>query len=225
MKIVISGAGVAGPALAHWLIRDGHEPDHRRKGAALPRRRLRHRLLGARLLARRAHGHPAGGAGGGLHVRGAALGRSRGPKAGGLPTDVVTTHDQWPLHQPAARRPCRDHLRTIEHHVESLFGDEHRGDRRARCRRSGRVRQWRDARFRSGRRRRRTAFAGSQSGLRAGATVRDASSAIASRPSQSSAIARAKNSFTSRHRRPDGSSRVSRCVETARCFCSCSATN
>ena len=26
MKIVISGAGVAGPALAHWLHRTGHEP-------------------------------------------------------------------------------------------------------------------------------------------------------------------------------------------------------
>ena len=26
MKIAISGAGVAGPALAHWLHRTGHEP-------------------------------------------------------------------------------------------------------------------------------------------------------------------------------------------------------
>ena len=26
MKIAISGAGVAGPALAHWLLRTGHEP-------------------------------------------------------------------------------------------------------------------------------------------------------------------------------------------------------
>ena len=26
MKIAISGAGVAGPTLAHWLHRTGHEP-------------------------------------------------------------------------------------------------------------------------------------------------------------------------------------------------------
>ena len=26
LKIAISGAGVAGPALAHWLHRSGHEP-------------------------------------------------------------------------------------------------------------------------------------------------------------------------------------------------------
>ena len=26
MKIAISGAGVAGPCLAYWLLRTGHEP-------------------------------------------------------------------------------------------------------------------------------------------------------------------------------------------------------
>jgi 2-polyprenyl-6-methoxyphenol hydroxylase-like FAD-dependent oxidoreductase len=26
MKIAISGAGVAGPTLAHWLMRQGHDP-------------------------------------------------------------------------------------------------------------------------------------------------------------------------------------------------------
>ena len=26
MKIAISGAGVAGPTLAYWLLRSGHEP-------------------------------------------------------------------------------------------------------------------------------------------------------------------------------------------------------
>ena len=26
MKILVSGAGIAGPTLAHWLLRGGHEP-------------------------------------------------------------------------------------------------------------------------------------------------------------------------------------------------------
>ena len=26
MKVCISGAGIAGPALAHWLLHHGHEP-------------------------------------------------------------------------------------------------------------------------------------------------------------------------------------------------------
>jgi 2-polyprenyl-6-methoxyphenol hydroxylase-like FAD-dependent oxidoreductase len=35
MKIAINGAGVAGPALAHWLLRYGHEPVLIEKAPAL----------------------------------------------------------------------------------------------------------------------------------------------------------------------------------------------
>ena len=45
MKIAISGAGVAGPSLAHWLHRTGHEPTLIER-AALSQRRLRDRFLG-----------------------------------------------------------------------------------------------------------------------------------------------------------------------------------
>ncbi|MGO9153420.1 FAD-dependent monooxygenase [Mycobacterium sp.] len=46
MRIAISGAGVAGAALAYWLHRTGHTPTVIRAGAEIPHRRLHDRFWG-----------------------------------------------------------------------------------------------------------------------------------------------------------------------------------
>ena len=60
MKVLISGAGIAGPTLAFWLAHYGFKPTIVEAAPPLAHRRLSHRLLGRRLRHRRPDGPVAG---------------------------------------------------------------------------------------------------------------------------------------------------------------------
>ena len=57
MRVLIVGAGIAGPTLAYWLLRAGHEPTLVERAPRAAPRWLPGRLLGRRLRRGRADGH------------------------------------------------------------------------------------------------------------------------------------------------------------------------
>jgi 2-polyprenyl-6-methoxyphenol hydroxylase-like FAD-dependent oxidoreductase len=123
MKICISGAGIAGPALAHWLLRHGHEPtlveiaprfrdggyiiDFWGKGFDLAERMgILPRVLDA-----------------GYRVREVRIVDEHGHRAGGFRTDsmVKTLGDRFvSLPRGELARIIHD---TVSSHVETLFDD------------------------------------------------------------------------------------------------------
>lgn len=121
MKIAISGAGVAGPALAHWLHRSGHEPTLIERaphctggyvidfwGSGLPRRATD----GDR------GGHPRGRLPGAVDPLGRA--RHRASQRG---RRRFPARNWRRFHQPARGDLAATIYATIEDDVETIFGD------------------------------------------------------------------------------------------------------
>ena len=111
MKIAISGAGVAGPALAHWLHRAGHEPTlierapHFRTGGYVID------FWGVGYHVAQLMGIEAAIRDAGYQVQSI---RSVGPDGlvrASLDVEAFRRAAGRQIHQPAARRPGRGHLR------------------------------------------------------------------------------------------------------------------
>ena len=110
MKIAINGAGVAGPALAYWLHRGGHQPTlieqapHFRTGGYIVDfwgigYTIAERMgILPQVLER------------GYSVQEVRSVDERGRKTGGFPVDALRSVLKRPYYQPAARRSRRRHL-------------------------------------------------------------------------------------------------------------------
>ena len=131
MKIAISGAGVAGPALAHWLHRTGHEPTlierapHFRTGGYVID------FWGVGYQVAQLMGIEAAIRDAGYQVQSI---RSVGPdgQVGPAWASRRSGAQRAAIHQPAARRPGRRHLRhdrTTSKHLRRLHYRDQRTPR------------------------------------------------------------------------------------------------
>ncbi len=195
-SILISGAGIAGPTLAYWLLQLRFRADAGRACPPPAHGRLRDRFLGPRLRRRREDGARARAAAAGLRRERGAPRRRGGPSCRGFRRRRLPRADGRALRKLGAqrvgaasvhqdRRPLRDAVRR-QHHLTCGRGRRRRRHLRAR----------EPAPLRSRDRRRRSAFAGAPTSRSALRRSSRRIWATWSRPSRPKAIARATSSPT-----------------------------
>jgi 2-polyprenyl-6-methoxyphenol hydroxylase-like FAD-dependent oxidoreductase len=123
MEIAISGAGVAGPTLAHWLLRAGHEPTLVEHAPQLRSGGYIIDFWGVGFTVAERMGLLPGICDAGYKVREVRLVDGQGRKAGGFSTELfrASLNDRFtsvPRSQLAA-----EIYRSIEGRCEALFGD------------------------------------------------------------------------------------------------------
>ena len=170
MRVLISGAGIAGPALAYWLHRHGFDADRRGARARLRAPAGRRSTSAASPARRRADGADAGRSG---RVRRRARLRLRSTGAAGgsseMPADLFGGEGFV-----AEIEIMRGDLTAILYDatrddVDYRFGDRITGLRQGRGRRRGRLRRRPHGTLRPRRRRGRRALRGPRARVRAGA--------------------------------------------------------
>jgi 2-polyprenyl-6-methoxyphenol hydroxylase-like FAD-dependent oxidoreductase len=123
MRIAISGAGIAGPTLAYWLLRAGHEPTLIEKAPQLRTGGYIIDFWGIGFTVAERMGLLPGICDAGYKVREVRLVDGRGRKVGGFSVGLLgeTLGDRFisvPRSQLAA-----EIYRSLEGHCEALFGD------------------------------------------------------------------------------------------------------
>jgi 2-polyprenyl-6-methoxyphenol hydroxylase-like FAD-dependent oxidoreductase len=123
MKIAISGAGIAGPTLAYWLLRAGHEPTLIEQA---PQLRTGGYIVdfwgvGFTIAERMGLLPPIFDAG--YKVREMRLVDSQGRKAGGFSTEVIRASLEDRFTSIPRSRLAAEIYRSIEWRCEALFGD------------------------------------------------------------------------------------------------------
>ena len=134
MKIAINGAGVAGPALAYWLHRGGHEP--------ILIERAQHFRAGGYVIDFWGVGYTVAEWMGvlpeikqkGYSVQEVRFVDKEGNAVGGFGTAVLKRMNSRPIHQSAARRSCRSHLSCTRRTDRDDLQQQHLSDRGAQIR-------------------------------------------------------------------------------------------
>ncbi len=123
MRIAISGAGVAGPALAFWLCRTGHEPVLIEKAPQFRGGGYMVDFWGTGYSIAERMGILPNVLAEGYKVREVRLVDRSGRKAGGFSTDVLRQITQDRFTSLPRGELARTIYRTIENRVETVFGD------------------------------------------------------------------------------------------------------
>ena len=175
MKILISGAGVAGPTLAYWLAHFGFEPTIVEKAPALRTGGYIIDFWGAGFdIADRMGLLPE------LREKGYVVQELRvvnrnGERIAGFPVDVIAQATGGRYISLPRSELSASIFGKLDGKVETIFGDSITPDRADRQNRPRRVRTRAGTRVRSRDRRRWTPFASPRAGVRRGKPVREIS--------------------------------------------------
>jgi 2-polyprenyl-6-methoxyphenol hydroxylase-like FAD-dependent oxidoreductase len=123
MKIAISGAGIAGPTLAHWLLRAGHEPTLIEQAPQLRTGGYIVDFWGVGFTVAERMGLLPAICDAGYKVREVRFVDGHGRKAGGFSTDLLRASLQDRFISVPRSQLAAEIYRSIEGRCESVFGD------------------------------------------------------------------------------------------------------
>jgi 2-polyprenyl-6-methoxyphenol hydroxylase-like FAD-dependent oxidoreductase len=123
MKIAISGAGIAGPTLAHWLLRAGHEPTLIEQAPQLRTGGYIVDFWGAGYTIAERMGLLPGIRDAGYKVQEVRLVDGQGRKAGGFSTELIRASLDDRFTSIPRSRLAAEIYRSIEGRCEALFGE------------------------------------------------------------------------------------------------------
>jgi 2-polyprenyl-6-methoxyphenol hydroxylase-like FAD-dependent oxidoreductase len=123
MKIAISGAGIGGPTLAHWLLRAGHEPTLIEQAPQLRTGGYIVDFWGAGFTVAERMGLLPAICDAGYKVREVRFVDGHGRKAGGFSTELFRTSLDDRFISVARGQLAAEIYHSVEGHCEALFGD------------------------------------------------------------------------------------------------------